>query len=230
MVSREGWLKEENRVKRKHEQDGESIGWKEGQGVGIGREGINGGRNFGACVCVCACELERQAVRLKVHRSFHRLSKRDSRHVRYTIRAQLLVRGYGVGVSVSRARPQKSVYVRAQLRGLTAVRVAGLLLVRATTNAEFCPWNIFERKGRTEEKKEERKKRQKRRQKRDRKKKNSKHFHETESLSVAPPSRPSIKIGGPKPRKVDSSIVQKRSERYSFPLIFTPIHAIPNFS
>ena len=29
MASREGRLKEENRVKRKHEQDGESIGWKE---------------------------------------------------------------------------------------------------------------------------------------------------------------------------------------------------------
>lgn len=32
MASREGWLKEENRMKRKHEQDGESIGWKEGVG------------------------------------------------------------------------------------------------------------------------------------------------------------------------------------------------------
>lgn len=131
---------------------------------------------------------------------------------------------------VTRTTPKKSVYVRAWLRGLTAVRVAGLLLVRATTNAEFCPWNIFERKGRTKERKEERKNDRRNDRKEARKRKKSKHFHETESLSVAPPSRPSIKIGGPKPRKVDSSIVPKRSKRCSFSLIFTPIHAISNFS
>ena len=69
------------------------------------------------CVCVRACARanwkDRRSERPKVQRSFRRLSERDSRYVRCTNRAQLLVRGYGVGVSVSRARPQKSVYVRA---------------------------------------------------------------------------------------------------------------------
>lgn len=97
---------------RKHKGDGKSFGHRRGQPADVGKGVVDGRRNFGACVRVRA-RVRKTDERTKAHhRSFRRPSKRDSRYVRYPFRAQLLVRGYGVGVSVSRARPQKVWYVR----------------------------------------------------------------------------------------------------------------------